>query len=429
MPGGGNYQHYVVTDHDRRAARIIAQIPPTAKVSAQDKLDPHVAGRESIYIFPRIDDADTIFVDVTGPAWPQHPSDLYREIQQLLAGDFGVAAAEDGYLLLRKDAPSATIPEAFYSAFRRPLPAVRPVTQNVSVFGEQLVLWDHQVKVDEHGETVIQLFWERLSNRPVTKDYQIYVAFADRAGNLLHENLFYPPVATLWYPTSLWQSDEMVLVQTLPWPVEVDQFTLLVGVYEGEEGWQSGGRLPLSTGSTPDRIHVEENTLARLAAYQRQGKVWKPVALPTSLETGTVIDAEFGSAPILLSLPRVQITTVPQKGGEPLQFALELWAHRALVQAHFDYSLFAHVVNEQGEKVAQLDWQPHDDWGPRPMTTWFEGTSIVDKETIVLPAALPPGNYRLLLGVYNWQTGERLVAHGNAAAPDNVVTIARFSIQ
>jgi len=76
LPGGGNYRSFTVTDHHRQGAAIIAQIPADAKVSAQDRLDPHVAGRQTIYIFPRVDDADTVLVDVTGPAWPQHPHDL-----------------------------------------------------------------------------------------------------------------------------------------------------------------------------------------------------------------------------------------------------------------------------------------------------------------------------------------------------------------
>ncbi len=429
LPGGGNYQPYVVSDHDRRAATIIRQIPAEAKVSAQDKLDPHVAGRETIYIFPRVDDADTIFLDVTGPAWPQHPSDLYHDVQQLLAGNFGVAAAEDGYLLLRKDAHSDAIPDTFYSAFRQPLPTVRPITQTVSIFGEELLLWDHQILIDEHGETVVRLSWQLL-DQPVTRDYRIYIAFADRDGNVMHDSLFYPPVATLWYPTSAWQRDEMVSIETLPWRLDVDQFTLLVGVYAGEEGWNNGQRLPLSMGSTPARLHLEGNTIARLGRYQKTPSGWQPMRLRDRLEEATAqVDVSFGQDPTLLHLAAVTLEQLPVTGGDSLHFALEWWAHDPLVKQAFDYALFVHLLNEQGEKVAQLDWQPHDDWGPRPMSSWFGATSIVDEEMLPLPADLPAGNYRLLLGVYNWQTGERLATVGDDAEAGDVVTIARFSIK
>lgn len=428
LPGGGNFQSYVVSDHDRRAATIMAQIPADAKVSAQDKLDPHVAGRETLYIFPRIDDADTIFLDVTGPAWPQHPNDLYHDVQQLLAGEFGVAAGDDGYLLLRKEAHSDTIPDAFYSAFRQPLP-FHSATQSVSTFGETLLLWDHQVLVDEEGETVVRLSWQ-LFDQPVKHDYRIYVAFADREGNVLHDTLFYPPVATLWYPTSLWQRNELVRIETLPWTLDVDQFTLLVGVYEGAEGWNNGQRLPLSMGSTPARLHLEGNTVARLGRYQRRADGWQPVPLREEIKEPTTRFAiHFGKDATLLSLTAVALEEMPESGGDSLGFAVEWQAHAGLVQEPFDYTPFVHLLNEAGEKVAQLDWQPHDDWGARPMSSWFEATTIVDQERLALPANLPAGNYQLILGVYNWQTGERLAVIGDGAEPEDVVTIARFSIK
>ncbi len=429
LPGGGNYQLYPITDHDRRAASIIAQIPLAAKVSAQDKLDPHVAGRETIYIFPRVDDADTIFLDVTGPAWPLHPSDLYRTVQQLLAGDFGVAAADDGYLLLRKAAPDTTLPAAFYSAFRRPLPPTWPATQSVSIFGEQLALRDHQLLVDDHDETIVQLYWS-LVEQPVSTDYRIYVAFADRNGNVLHDTLFYPPVATLWYPTSSWQREELVLVQTLPWALAVEQFTVLVGVYEGEDGWQNGQRLPLSSASPPARLHLEDNTLVRLDSYQRRGSDWQPVVLRQTLtKPAEQVDVQFGHDPVLVRLQGIALQPLPSKAGDTLTFALEWQAAQGLQTAPFDYAIFAHLLNEQGEKVAQLDWQPHDDWGPRPMTSWVAGTSLVDQQALRLPATLPPGNYVVVLGVYNWQTGTRLATSGEDAAPGDVVTLAHLSIK
>ncbi len=429
LPGSGNYQPYVVSDHDRRAATIMAQIPAEAKVSAQDKLDPHVAGRETIYIFPRIDDADTIFLDVTGPAWPQHPSDLYRDVQQLLAGKFGVAAGDDGYLLLRKDAPNDTIPDSFYNAFRQPLSIVRSPTDTNSNFGDALLLWDHQVQVDEHGETVVRLSW-KLLDQPVTRDYRIYVAFTDRDGNLLHDTLFYPPVATLWYPTSLWQPGEGVVVETLPWTLDVDQFTLLVGVYAGENGWTEGQRLPLRSASTPQRLHLEGNSLVRLGSYRRTLSGWQPIVLPQTLtQPSETVDLQFGEKPALFTLEAVTRQTLPTQAGDLLTFTLEWQAADGLQTEGFDYAVFAHLLNEQNEKVAQLDWQPHDAWGPRPMTSWLAGSRIVDQQSLTLPADLPPGNYHLILGVYNWQTGERLATVGPRSEAGDVVTIARFSIK
>ncbi len=110
-----------MTAHHQAAQAIIDQIPPDAAVSAQDRLNPHVAGRRTVYIFPRVDDADTVLLDVTGSAWPQHPNDLRRAVDELLQGGFGVVAAADGYLLLGKGmAPARRSPPGFYTAWQAP---------------------------------------------------------------------------------------------------------------------------------------------------------------------------------------------------------------------------------------------------------------------------------------------------------------------
>lgn len=431
LPGGGNYRHYTVTAHDRRAAVIIAQILPEAKVAAQDKLDPHVAGRETVYIFPRVEDADTVFVDVTGPAWPQHPNDLYTDIQKLLAGDFGVAAGEDGYLLLRKDEQNKQFPAAFYSAFKSPLPASFGTDNSAPpvVFADKFLLLAHEVVLDEHGETVTRLYWQL--NGPIpTQDYRVYVAYADRGGNVLHDTLFYPPVATLWYPTSMWQPEEIVLVQTLPWELGVDQFTLLVGMYQGEDGWHNGQRLPISASASPAQLRLENETSVRLAAYQRTAVGWAEIdrhspPLPAAKER--FFDLHFGAQPDAFRLLGMRHTAIPGAAGDAFTFALH-W-QVGDTPPNFDYALFAHLRNEQGETAAQLDWQPHDQLGPRPMTGWLPKEELWDQQTLHLPEDLSPGNYRLILGVYNWQSGERLAMRGEDAEAGDVVTIGQVSIK
>ena len=100
LPGSGNAMALEVTDHHRHSQAVFDQIPPDAGVSAQDRLNPHVAGRETVYIFPRVDDADYVLLDVTASAWPQHPNDLKQSVDDLRQNGFGVVAADDGYLLL-----------------------------------------------------------------------------------------------------------------------------------------------------------------------------------------------------------------------------------------------------------------------------------------------------------------------------------------
>ena len=416
LPGGGNYRPFTVTDHHRQAAAIIAQIPADAKVSAQDRLDPHVAGRQTIYIFPRVDDADTILADVTGPAWPQHPHDLYTSVQELLGTSFGVAAASDGYLLLRKGVTNPHLPPAFYDAFRRPDHPTRPAP--LATFGDQLQLVDYALTTDPHGEVVVQLYWQ--ARQPLTNDYRFYLAYQDRAGNVRHDSQFYQPVAVLWYPTSMWQPGETVLVQSLPWALDHENFALTLGVYQGEDGWSTGQRLSVTT-ALPT---FEQQTVVRLGGYRWHGTAWTAVMPdaggPAQPLTVTVGDQLFG-------LEGVSVRQQPTHDGDELTFTL-YWQAGAMAPS-FDYALSAQAFDSAGNKVAQLDWQPSDPLGLRPMTSWLPGERIQDMQRLALPAALPAGAYPVLLSIYNWQTGERLPVVGEATAAGDTIVIATVDLK
>jgi hypothetical protein len=73
-----------------------------------------------------------------------------------------------------------------------------------------------------------------------------------------------------------------------------------------------------------------------------------------------------------------------------------------------------HLLDEQGQTQTQLDWQPRDYAGPRPMSSWQPAELVHDLQQLALPATLPAGQYQLVLGVYNWQTGERLPLESEA---------------
>ena len=241
LPGAGNYLPLTITDHHRRAAAIIAQIPQDAEVSAQDRLIPHVSSRETVYIFPRVEDADTVFVDVTGPSWPQHPNDLAASIADLRAQGFGVAAADDGYLLLRRDATATTIPPAFYDAWRRP--SYTPPGPPVADFDGGLQLLHIDVTTNRYGELVTEMHW--LPQAPLDRDLRFYVAYLAPDGTTLQDTGFYQPVNVLWYPTSQWEAGVPVRVTTLPWALDDDRFTLVVGLYDGES-WNESERLAVT---------------------------------------------------------------------------------------------------------------------------------------------------------------------------------------
>jgi hypothetical protein len=71
-----------------------------------------------------------------------------------------------------------------------------------------------------------------------------------------------------------------------------------------------------------------------------------------------------------------------------------------------NYKVFAHLVDSDGRLVAQRDSEPAG--GSRPTTTWLPNEAITDRVGLLLPPDLEPGEYGLLVGMYNPETLERL---------------------
>ena len=70
------------------------------------------------------------------------------------------------------------------------------------------------------------------------------------------------------------------------------------------------------------------------------------------------------------------------------------------------YTVFAHLVNEEGQLVAQEDnWPVNGLWPP---TCWRREEVVTDPRRIALPAELPAGRYSLWVGLYDATDGSRL---------------------
>jgi 4-amino-4-deoxy-L-arabinose transferase-like glycosyltransferase len=75
---------------------------------------------------------------------------------------------------------------------------------------------------------------------------------------------------------------------------------------------------------------------------------------------------------------------------------------QAAPHAAADYTVFVHVVDAAGQRVAGADAQP-----PVPASQWGRGEVIVDEHSLPL-AGLPAGEYHLVVGLYRPDTGARL---------------------
>lgn len=128
----------------------------------------------------------------------------------------------------------------------------------------------------------------------------------------------------------------------------------------------------------------------------------------------------------------------PSADGEPpmLRPTTELRAGGVLglrtfwqVEAPFDqdYLIFVHLLDADGGRPTQRDAQP---WQGRfPTSTWRPGSLAVDANDVYLPPTLAPGEYRVVVGMYDPATGARPpVTADGAPVPDGLVEVARVTV-
>jgi len=424
LPGMPNYRHYVVDAHDRATARVLAQLTPEDRLSAQDKLNPHTSGRTTSYIFPdetglestgtarfALDDpnrpevaANAWLIDATGPTWPLHPNDVHTRVQELLTAGAQVAAADDGYLLLRQDGetPEANaetaLPDSFYSAWRTP--SSTPDFPMNTTFGDALELLGYSLIDDPNGDTTLQMYWR--ANAPIDEPLLWLIQYVDERGETLFDSLYYQPPAALWYPVDEWTPGETVLVSALPWQIPGDSVEIVLGIAPAES---PGERLAI-TGNVADGDLLENGTLLHLGAFQRtQGILqnsWRPAESP---DMPPLLNARFGNR---LTLEAGSILPY-QRGEDVIQTQLG-W--RIAGDPPQTWNAVLQLLDSEGNRKAQLDTQAR----AGAVETSFAGLprngTARGLYTIPLPKPLAPGVYTVIVGVHDWNAGTPITVEG-----------------
>jgi hypothetical protein len=83
---------------------------------------------------------------------------------------------------------------------------------------------------------------------------------------------------------------------------------------------------------------------------------------------------------------------------------------QALAEMDENYTVFTHLVDEKGDIWGQKDNQPVD--GFYPTGGWTEGEIVRDQYDLALSPETSPGPYRIAVGMYRAETGERLTVEG-----------------
>ncbi len=94
-----------------------------------------------------------------------------------------------------------------------------------------------------------------------------------------------------------------------------------------------------------------------------------------------------------------------------------------------DYTVFSQLVGPDGVVWAQHDSPPQS--GRFATGLWQPGDPVVDRHLLELPADMPPGAYRLLVGMYEPSTGARLAASAANGTPwaDDAVLLTTITVE
>lgn len=83
------------------------------------------------------------------------------------------------------------------------------------------------------------------------------------------------------------------------------------------------------------------------------------------------------------------------KAGQTLDLTL-YWRGEQVIREN--YTIFVHLLDKDGNRVAQRDTEPR--YGALPTSKWATGALFADNQSLDLPADLPPGDYNLIIGIY-----------------------------
>jgi hypothetical protein len=120
-----------------------------------------------------------------------------------------------------------------------------------------------------------------------------------------------------------------------------------------------------------------------------------------------------------LQLDQTHVSNTALNPGEPICLELQ-W--RTAQPLPVDYTVFVHVLDQNGQLVAQSDLQPGG--GYAPTSGWPIGQPIIDRHGVILPPTLAPGTYHLIMGLYG-PDGARLKSNETG----DTITLSEIKVQ
>jgi hypothetical protein len=242
--------------------------------------------------------------------------------------------------------------------------------------------------VTQAGLIQVDARWGSLA--PPGRDYDVCLNLINAAGEVAQS--LCEPLSQVW-PTSRWGANEVVrsayTMQASPY-LEAGTYTVTLTLADNSTGMAIGG--PVALGP----LHIEASPRVFTAPRPRHPlrALWGDVILLHGYD-------------LQLSAGSLELTLYWQ----------------AEQRMDVSYKVFVHLVDPTtGDIVAQDDAVPRRWTYP---TAWWERGEVVE-DTISLPLyEVPPGQYHLVLGLYDEKTGQRLPVYsaGGERYPDDTVPL------
>jgi 4-amino-4-deoxy-L-arabinose transferase-like glycosyltransferase len=228
----------------------------------------------------------------------------------------------------------------------------------------------------------VSLFWQAAANP--TEDYVAFLQLLDRNGKVA-AGWEAPPGAG--YPTGRWVPGTIMRTQAFfraPTHLPDGRYPLIAGLFRASDGKR------LLTASGADHIQLG-NVELRSRAHDM-----------TPPHPANVANVPFGPFARLVGYD----VSIPEGGVAPGGAVPLTLYWQALGTAERPYTVFVHLLDPSGAVRGYGDGEPGQ--GRFPTTGWLQGEYLADFHDVTVEPDALPGNYRLAIGLYDPETGQRL---------------------
>jgi len=234
-------------------------------------------------------------------------------------------------------------------------------------------------RTDSGNELDLTLYWQAIL--PIDEDYEMLLKVVNGAYKVWGQQEGHPVRGV--FPTYTWQEGQII---------------------------QDQREIKVLSGTPPGVYHVE------VILYDLRNGVWVepdggpgllgPVEIPRgalppveALDIAHPVEANLGGQVKLLGY-NIESGFRP---GDGIHLTL-FW--NTLRKVEKNYTVFVHLIDEGGNMRGQKDNPPVD--GFYPTTQWEKGEIVRDQYDLIISPDARPGDYRLEVGMYLAETGERL---------------------